>query len=135
MPVRDLGPLPSNVRAAEFVPHAELFRHTDVFVTNGGYGAVTTALAHGVPIVVAPAGEDKREVAAHVRFFGVGVDLRREQPAPARIGAAVRRVLEDSRYRDAAGSMAAACRRYRPLDLIASELEAATIEVRDGRSG
>ncbi|MCR8695277.1 MULTISPECIES: glycosyltransferase [Rhodococcus] len=133
-PIHDLGPLPTNVFAAEFIPHAELFRHTDAFVTNGGYGAVTTALAHGVPIVVAPGGEDKREVAAHIRHFGVGVDLRRARPTPRRIAAAVRQVLENPRYRTAAGSMAVACRKYRPHDLIESELEAATAEVRSRKS-
>ena len=54
-PVAELGPLPANARAAEFLPYAELFAQTDVFVTNGGYGGVQFALAHGVPVVSRPA--------------------------------------------------------------------------------
>ncbi len=55
---------PANVRAAEFLPYAELFARTDVFVTNGGYTGVTLALAHGVPIVQAGTTEEKAEIAA-----------------------------------------------------------------------
>ena len=35
-------------------------------LTNGGYGGVQYALAHGVPLVVAGDTEDKPEVAARV---------------------------------------------------------------------
>lgn len=95
-----------------------------MFVTNGGYGAVTNALGHGIPIVVAPAGEDKREVAAHVRYFKAGIDLKRERPDAAHIRTAVHEVLDESRYRYAAQAIARACTLYHPHDAIASELAA-----------
>ena len=101
-PVADLGPLPGNARAAEFLPYAELFARTDVLVTNGGYGGVQFALAHGVPVVVAPGQEDKVEVAARVVWSGTGVSLRRQRPGAGRIRRGVRRVLADPRYRAAA---------------------------------
>ncbi len=101
-PVADLGPLPANARAAEFLPYAELFARTDVFVTNGGYGGVQFALAHGVPVVVAPGKEDKVEVAARVVWSGTGVNLRRQRPSGARVRRGVRRVLADPRFRTAA---------------------------------
>ncbi len=101
-PVADLGPLPANARAAEFLPYAELFARTDVLVTNGGYGGVQFALAHGVPVVVAPGQEDKVEVAARVVWSGTGVSLRRQRPGAGRIRRGVRRVLADPRYRAAA---------------------------------
>ena len=105
-PVAELGELPSNVRAAEFLPYAELFDRCDVFVTNGGYGGVQFALAHGVPVVVAPGQEDKVEVAARVAWSGAGVSLRKQRPTPARIRRAVQRVLTDPRFRTAAGRIA-----------------------------
>ncbi|WP_067690751.1 glycosyltransferase [Nocardia jejuensis] len=127
-PVERLGSLPPNVRAAEFIPHAALFPCTDLFVTNGGYGGVTTALAHGVPVLVAPGGEDKREVAAHVRYFGVGMDLCTERPAVEQIRAAVRRILDEPEHRAAARTLALSCARYRPHDAIAEELTAAVAD-------
>jgi UDP:flavonoid glycosyltransferase YjiC (YdhE family) len=39
-PVEKLGPLPLNVRAAEYLPYDKLFPQLDVMVTNGGYGGV-----------------------------------------------------------------------------------------------
>jgi UDP:flavonoid glycosyltransferase YjiC (YdhE family) len=41
-----------------------LLPHVDAMVTNGGYGGVQQALAHGVPLVVTGDSEDKPEVAA-----------------------------------------------------------------------
>ncbi|HEY5981052.1 MAG TPA: glycosyltransferase [Microlunatus sp.] len=101
-PIADLGPLPANARAAEFLPYAELFARTDVFVTNGGYGGVQFALAHGVPVVIAPGKEDKVEVAARVVWSGAGVNLHRQRPSGARVRRGVERVLTDPRFRGAA---------------------------------
>ena len=105
-PVAELGPLPANARAAEFLPYNELFERTDVFVTNGGYGGVQFALAHGVPVVVAPGKEDKVEVAARITWSGTGVNVRKQRPSETRLRSAVRRVLADSRFRDAAATVA-----------------------------
>ena len=111
-PVEALGPLPANVRAAEYLPYDQLFARLDVMVTNGGYGGVHYALAHGVPLVVAGGGEDKPEVAARVAWSGVGVNLRTGRPEPEAIRRAVREVFDNPRYRTAAalaaGQVAAA---------------------------
>jgi UDP:flavonoid glycosyltransferase YjiC (YdhE family) len=106
-PISDLldrfgGRLPDNVRAAEFLPYAELLRKTAVMVTNGGFGGVQQALTAGVPLVVAGDTEDKPEVAARVAWAGAGVNLWTGAPSPARLGRAVAKVLRDPRYRLAA---------------------------------
>jgi UDP:flavonoid glycosyltransferase YjiC (YdhE family) len=98
-PVADLGPLPDNVRAAAFLPYDRLFDHVDVFVTNGGYGGVHFALAHGTPMVVAGVTEDKPEVAARVAWSGTGVNLRTARPSPQAVREAVRTVLDDPSFR------------------------------------
>jgi UDP:flavonoid glycosyltransferase YjiC (YdhE family) len=101
--VDQLGPLPSNVRATEYLPYDKLFPLLDVMVTNGGYGGVHYALAHSIPLVVAGGGEDKPEVAARIAWSGVGVNLHGGRPKPKAIRRAVRQVLDHSRYRVAAG--------------------------------
>lgn len=94
--------LPRNVRAAEFLPYADLLPVTDVVVTNGGFGGVQQALAHGVPLVVAGGTEDKPEVAARVAWSGSGVNVRTGTPTPEKVRRAVRQVLDRSSYREAA---------------------------------
>ena len=93
------GPLPGNVRVESFVPYAALMPHVSAYVTNGGYGGVQMALAHGVPMMVCGATEDKPEVAARVAWSGAGVRVRATPPSTEAIATAVRAVLWDSRYR------------------------------------
>ncbi|MBD8078485.1 glycosyltransferase [Cellulosimicrobium arenosum] len=97
-PVEALGTLPANARAAEYLPYDALLPLTSAYATNGGYGGVHHALRHGVPIVVAGKTEDKAEVAARVAWSGAGVRLRTNQPRPAQVRRAVRRVLDDAAY-------------------------------------
>ena len=80
--------LPENARVAEFLPYDALFEKVDVFVTNGGYGGVHYALAHGVPMVVAGMTEDKAEVSARIVWTGTGVSLRTNTPTAEKVAAA-----------------------------------------------
>ncbi|WP_020673029.1 glycosyltransferase [Amycolatopsis nigrescens] len=101
------GPLPSNVRVADFLPYDELLPRCAVMVSNGGYGGVNHALRYGVPLVAVGASEDKREVVARVAWSGVGVGHARRSASPRTLRRAVRTVLADPRYRDRAEEMAA----------------------------
>jgi UDP:flavonoid glycosyltransferase YjiC (YdhE family) len=93
------GPVPDNARVEAFVPHTALLPHVDLMITNGGYGGVMTALAHGVPLIVAGTTEEKPEIAARVAWSGAGLDLRTKRPSPRQIADATRTVLGDPRYR------------------------------------
>jgi MGT family glycosyltransferase len=93
-------PVPANARVEGFVPYHQLLPHVDVMVTNGGFNGVNAALAHGVPLVVAGATEEKADVARRVTWTGAGVALR--GVTPQRVRRAVGGVLDDARYRDAA---------------------------------
>lgn len=97
--------LPRNTRIAEFLPYDTLLPRCDAVVTNGGYGGVLRSLSHGVPLVVAGAGEDKPEVAARVAWSGCGLDARSGRPSPRRLRRLVSRVLTDPRYRQNAAHM------------------------------
>jgi MGT family glycosyltransferase len=96
------SPIPDNARVERYIPFAAILPHVDVMVTNGGFGGVQLALAHGVPLVVAGTTEDKPEIAARVAWSGTGVDLRAKRPTELQLRDAVRTVLEDERYRLAA---------------------------------
>lgn len=122
-PVAQLGPLPANVRAAEFLPYEQLFPRVAAFVTNGGFGGVHYALRHGVPVVVAGGNEDKPEVAARVAWSGVGINLHTGQPGPKAIRGAVRRLLDSPRYRSAAARVAAQIADARGVEAIVETIE------------
>jgi UDP:flavonoid glycosyltransferase YjiC (YdhE family) len=101
------GPLPENVRVADFLPYDELLPRCAAMVTNGGYGGVNHALRHGVPLVVVGASEDKREVAARVTWSGAGIGRARATASPRVLRRAVRTVLDAPRYRNRARELAA----------------------------
>jgi UDP:flavonoid glycosyltransferase YjiC (YdhE family) len=79
----------------DFIPYGDLFPHVDVFVSNGGWGSVTAALRHGVPVVGAGTREGKNDVNVRLAVNGLGADLRSERPRPASIRRAVETVLRD----------------------------------------
>jgi MGT family glycosyltransferase len=91
--------VPANARVEPFIPFGALLPHVDAMVTNGGYGGVQFALAHGVPLVVAGTTEEKPEIGARVAWSGAGIDLKTNAPAPSQVLAAVRAVLDMSQYR------------------------------------
>jgi UDP:flavonoid glycosyltransferase YjiC (YdhE family) len=95
-----LDAIPENVRTATFTPFANLLPRVDVMVTNAGYGGTQLALAHGVPLVVAGATEEKMEVAVRVEWSGAGINLRKQRPSPSEIRKAVKQVLTNPSYRE-----------------------------------
>ncbi len=101
-PVDSLGPVPANVRVGSYLPYRELFPKLDLLVTNGGYGGVQQALAHGIPLVVAGQTEDKIEVTARVGWSGAGINLKTNKADATKLAHAVDTVLRDPSYRTAA---------------------------------
>ena len=89
------GPVPDNARVTDLLPYDELLPRTTAMVTNGGWGGVTAALAHGIPLVVAGGDIDKPEIAARVGWSGAGIDLRTGRPTPEQVRRAVRTVLSE----------------------------------------
>ncbi|WP_028278908.1 nucleotide disphospho-sugar-binding domain-containing protein [Arthrobacter sp. H5] len=118
------GPLPANVRVCSYLPYDELLPKTDVLVTNGGYGGVQFALRHGVPLVVAGQTEEKVEVCARVAWSGTGINLRTNRAKSDDVAKAVRAVLADNSYREAAGRIGEAIRASRGVDALADLVEA-----------
>lgn len=120
------GPLPENARVATHLPYDRLLPLCDLVVTNGGFGGVQRALAHGIPLVVAGSTEDKPEVAARVAWAGCGRDLRTGTPRPAAIARAVREALTNRAFSARSKQIAAAIAALPdPVDVIAEGLVSA----------
>jgi MGT family glycosyltransferase len=97
---------PANVEVVDYVPHADVLPGTAAVVCHGGLTTVTTALAFGVPLVCIPQGREQPLNAERVEACGVGVSVPPDADPPA-IAEAVRSVLDDPSYREAAQRMAA----------------------------
>jgi MGT family glycosyltransferase len=93
------GPLPSNARAASYLPFEWALAKADVLVTNGGYGSVNQALSFGVPLVTAGLTEDKADINVRVAWSGVGINLATDEPTSEALREAVRAVLDKPNYR------------------------------------
>lgn len=117
------GPVPANARIVDWLPYSLLMPHVDVMVTNGGYGGVQYALAHGVPLVVAGETSDKAEVGARVDYSGTGLNLGTATPTAAAIRAAVDEVTGSAEYRAAGMRLRAEIERATPLADILAALE------------
>lgn len=99
---------PSNARVAPFVPYRSVLAVASAMITNGGYGGVQMALAHGVPLIVAGGSEEKPEIARRVAWSGTGVDLRTSRPSARKVARALRRVLREPSFASRARTMATA---------------------------
>jgi UDP:flavonoid glycosyltransferase YjiC (YdhE family) len=95
------APTPS-VLVLPVVPQRELLPWCSALVCHAGHNAVCDALWHGVPLVLAPIGDDQPVVANQVVAAGAGVRVRFGRVTAGRLGEALDLVLDDPLYRKAA---------------------------------
>ncbi|HEX6641443.1 MAG TPA: nucleotide disphospho-sugar-binding domain-containing protein, partial [Thermoanaerobaculia bacterium] len=124
-----IDPLPSNVRVERFIPYAHLMPHVDLLLTNGGFGSIQIALAHGVPVVAIGKTEEKPEIANRVNWSGVGIGLKLLVPTETQIRDAVNTVLKTPTYAARAEAM-----RYEMAGLDAAKIGADLLEELASRS-
>lgn len=93
-------------RLVRFVAHSEVLPRAGVVVTHGGFGTVTKALLHGLPLVIVPYAGDQPEVAQRVVAAGAGVSLYPEQLTPETLRSAVETVIARPEYRRSARRLA-----------------------------
>ncbi|KAK1573862.1 uncharacterized protein LY79DRAFT_396472 [Colletotrichum navitas] len=94
--------IPPNVRVLDYMPYDTILEYTDVFVSNGGYGALTHAVRNGVPVVLAGESQEKSEVAMRAVYAGIGVSLATQRPTAEQIRKGTEEVLRDTKYKKAA---------------------------------
>jgi UDP:flavonoid glycosyltransferase YjiC (YdhE family) len=90
-----------NVVVVDHADYRSLMPRAKLFISNGGYGSVTLALVHGVPLLLAGQLEGKNDVNARMDYRGLGVDLRTERPTPHQIARGVERVLGEPSFHQA----------------------------------
>lgn len=75
----ELGALPPNVVIARYVPQLAVLARAAAFVTHGGANSVMEAIAHGVPLLIAPLCNDQFHQVHFVEQAGVGRGLDSER--------------------------------------------------------
>jgi MGT family glycosyltransferase len=104
-PQVQVPPHVDNVLVRASIPQLAVLEHMDAVITHGGHNTVSESLACGLPLVLAPIRDDQPIVADQVVRAGAGIRVRFGRVGAAELGAAVRRVLDDSSYRDAAAAI------------------------------
>jgi len=97
-----LRPYADNIRVQRFIPQSALLPRAAVFVSHAGSGATLGALRAGVPMLAIPQGADQFLNAGRVVDTSVGLRLMPNEVSADAVGDAVRALLDDHRYRDAA---------------------------------
>ena len=118
----ELGLVGANVHVARWVPQAHVMPHAAAIVCHGGSGTVTAAMAGGVPAVVVPMIADQHENARRVSELGAG--LRLDVDDIVRLPDAVRALLADPSYREAAGRIAEETAKLPPVETATAILRA-----------
>jgi MGT family glycosyltransferase len=125
VPVKEkqLTNIPANTFVSEFIPFGNLLPYVDLVITNGGYGGVQNALAHGIPLIIAGQTEDKMEVSARVEYSKTGINLKTSNPSPEKILEAVRQVLSNPIYRKNAENYQRESKKYNAPQMAVRLLE------------
>jgi len=121
--------LPPYMAAFEYLPYSRVFPRAAAIVHQAGIGTLSVALRSGRPQLLTPAGFDQPDNAARVIRAGAGLRVRRTADITT-LQRAIGQVLDDHRYRDAAGHMAEILAAERDDELVVDELERAAAEPR-----
>ncbi|MFF1925201.1 macrolide family glycosyltransferase [Streptomyces sp. NPDC058221] len=70
-----LGPLPPNVEVHRWLAYRDVLPHARAFVGAAGMGSLMLALAHGVPLVLAPQSGEQSMVARRSVELNLGAEL------------------------------------------------------------
>ena len=97
-----LGKLAGNPLVVSFAPQLEILKRASLVITHAGINTVLESLCEGVPMVAVPLAHDQPGVAARVKARGACVVVPLRSLSAARLRKAVKLVLQDSRYREAA---------------------------------
>lgn len=117
----ELTPAANTVVVAE-LPHRSVLHRVDVVVTHAGHGTVIAALTAGVPLVCMPMGRDQPDVTRQVVAVGAGLAVHPDDAAEELVPA-VRQVIGDQRFADAAAQMARSIAEHGGLDAALAVIE------------
>jgi len=122
---KQLGFVPANVMVVNHAPQIEILRRSSLCITHAGLNTALESLSNGVPMLALPITNDQPGVAARIANKKVGVVMSPEQASPGNFVTAIKRVLEDSTFRDNVQRVQKAIRSTDGLSIAAGILERA----------
>lgn len=75
--IPQMGGLPSNIIARQWIPQRQLLREAEVFITHAGINSVHEALLGGVPMLTAPRIREQRVTSIRLQQIGISEFLPR----------------------------------------------------------
>jgi UDP:flavonoid glycosyltransferase YjiC (YdhE family) len=115
--------IPPNVRWAQWIPFEHILPHATLVISSGGYGSITQAFAHGVPIICAGVTEEKPHTGMLAEMTGAGINLRTQTPGVERVRAAVLEMLRNPGFGRKARELGEAYEEADPVGMIAEAVE------------
>jgi UDP:flavonoid glycosyltransferase YjiC (YdhE family) len=97
-------PVASNVRVVQSASHDEIVPGSAAMICHGGHGTLIRPIIHGVPLLCLPMGRDQYDNSARIVSRGAGLKLSARSGA-GRIARAVRRLIDDPRFRQNAAAL------------------------------
>jgi MGT family glycosyltransferase len=129
---RGLG---SHIRVERFVPHEQVLPQVTALVTHGGWGAVSRALRHGVPMLIIPLFFDQPLNAELLAAQGLAYHLPLEQATPEVIRQRLGALLEDKALHARLKSASQGLRSLREESVALNALERLALGSRARRAG
>jgi UDP:flavonoid glycosyltransferase YjiC (YdhE family) len=99
--------LPSSALALPYAPFSQILPRCTASVHHGGLGTLSRSLRAGVPMVCVPHLHDQFDNAARSRRLGASLTVDRRHADPRQLAAAIRRVLNEPTFREAARRLSA----------------------------
>jgi MGT family glycosyltransferase len=103
MDPEQFGAQPNHIRIERYIPQTLLLPYCDALIFHGGYNSLLSALWHGLPMVIMPAGAgDQWPTGRRCAAVGAGVLVEGNPPTPEAIRATVKTVLGQPSFRKCA---------------------------------
>lgn len=96
---------PDNFIVQGFVPQSQLIAEMDAVICHGGFNTVNDTFLNGLPMLITPIAYDQFHTASLIEKAGCGVKIRYKRLRVNDLQAALWEVLENKRYRVAAGKV------------------------------
>lgn len=113
----DASSLPKNVRAADYLPGAEMLKRANLMICNGGSPSVYQALLRGVPVLGIASNMDQMLAMSAVQDRQVGILLRAGEATKTMIKKSIDIFRSTLRYRQNALKLKHAWAGESPIDL------------------
>jgi MGT family glycosyltransferase len=98
-PPGQIDAIPDNFLVQPRVPQLALLPHVDAVLCHGGHNTVCEALAHGLPLLIAPIRDDQPVIAEQVERAGCGLRLRFGRIGAVGLRSALDRVRSEPAFR------------------------------------